>query len=59
MQITAREDQLCPGLLDFRFNFDLTFPRQLLGTSTSASTSASTAAAIARVLVCSCSACAA
>ena len=58
MQITAREDQLCPGLLDFRFNFDLTFPRQLLGTSTSASTSAYLAA-IARVLVCSCSACAA
>ena len=32
MQITAREDQLSPGLLDFRFNFDVTFPRQLLGT---------------------------
>ena len=41
MQITAREDQLSPGLLDFRFNFDVTFPRQLLGT-------------FARVLLCSC-----
>ena len=31
MQITVREDQVTPGVLDLRFNFDVNFNRQVLG----------------------------